>query len=243
LLWRKFPEGFCKIPKPVNPNDLLDSDLFCDVSEAGRSEALGAASVRPLAKGATIFTQSQAADRAHFLLSGRVRIGQGDADGGQLLVRFIGTGESFGTLGLFTGHHYPADAVAVTDSMEASWTETAFLSLMERHPQIAINLVRIAGERLRDTENRLRELATKRVESRIAHTLLRFARKASQTTSDGAVIDFPLSRNDLAQMCGAALHTVSRTLTTWENAGWISTHQQRITIRDQARIHRLTERA
>jgi CRP-like cAMP-binding protein len=226
------------LPKP---GDLLDSDLFRDVSERGRSDALRAASVRLLAKGVTVFTQGQAADRARFLLSGRVRIAQGDADGGQLLVRFIGPGETFGALGLFTSHRYPADAVALIESVEASWTESAFLALIERHPQIAINLIRIAGERLRDAETRLRELATQRVERRIAHALLRLAGKAGQATRDGSVIDFPLSRKDFAQMCGAALHTVSRTLTAWEKAGWIATHQQRITIHDPAQIRRLAD--
>jgi CRP-like cAMP-binding protein len=228
------------VPQPGN---LAHADLFRDVPERGLADAIRCASVRQLPKGTTVFAQDQTADRAHALLAGRVRIAQGDADGGQLLIRFVGPGESFGTLGLFTGHRYPADAATVTDSTEINWTEAALLGLIARYPQIAVNLVRIAGTRLRDTENRLRELATQRVERRIAHTILRLAAKAGHATDDGTAIGFPLSRRDVAEMCGTTLHTVSRTLTRWEKDGWIETNQQCIVIRNPAVIRKKADEA
>ncbi len=44
-------------------------------------------------------------------------------------------------------------------------------------------------------------------------------------------IDFPLSREDIAQMTGTTLHTVSRILSRWEEAGLVESGRQRITIR------------
>lgn len=73
--------------------------------------------------------------------------------------------------------------------------------------------------------------------------LLRLAADAGQATDKGTAIDFPLSRKDAADMCGANLHTVSRTLTAWENAGLIETNQQRVTIRDRPEIQRLADDA
>jgi len=73
--------------------------------------------------------------------------------------------------------------------------------------------------------------------------LLRLAAEAGQVTDKGTAIDFPLSRKDAADMCGATLHTVSRTLTAWENAGWIETSQQRVTIRDRREIQRRADDA
>ena len=51
-------------------------------------------------------------------------------DGGQLVVRFVGPGEMFGTMALFTDRQYPAEAVSVVDSIEVSWTEAALLDLI-----------------------------------------------------------------------------------------------------------------
>jgi CRP-like cAMP-binding protein len=225
------------------PHDLSNSDLFRDVPDKGLSDAVRCAVVRHLPKGTTVFAQDQRADRARALLAGRIRIAQSGSEGEQLLVRFVGPGEIFGTIGLFTGHVYPAQATTVLDSTEISWSESALLALIEHYPRIAINLVKITGERLREVEERLRELATQRVECRIARLLLRLAGQAGQNTDDGTAIDFPLSRKDVADMCGANLHTVSRTLTVWEKTGWIETSQQRITICDRREIRRRAEDA
>lgn len=232
-----------QIPNPVVPQDLADSDLFRDVSEQGRADAVCCASIRHWPKGATIFEQGQPCERAHAVLSGRVRIAQGDADGGQLLVRFIGPGETYGTVGLFSGRRYPAQATAAVDCVEINWTEAALRGLIERHPQIGINILKVAAERLRDVENRLRESNTERVERRIARTVLRLAANGGRDDSDSAQIDFPLSRKDIADMCGATVHTVSRTLTQWEKQGWITTNQQRLSLLNQDQIRRLAEDA
>jgi CRP-like cAMP-binding protein len=223
------------------PHDLANSDLFRDVPETALSDAVRCAVVRHLPKGTTVFAQDQRADRARALLAGRVRIAQGGSEGEQLLVRFVGPGEIFGAIGLFTGRIYPAQATTVLDSIEISWSESALLTLIELYPQIAINLVKITGKRLRDAEERLRELATQPVERRIAHVLLRLAGQAGQSTDEGTAIDFPLSRKDIADMCGASLHTVSRTLTAWEKAGWIETSRQRVTVRNRPELRKRSE--
>ena len=129
------------------------------------------------------------------------------------------------------------------DCVEISWAEAALRGLIERHPQIGINILKVAAERLRDVESRLRESNTQRVERRIAHTVLRLAAKGGQDKTGGAQIDFPLSRKDIADMCGATVHTVSRTLTQWEKDGWVSTNQQRLTLLNPAQIRRLAEDA
>jgi CRP-like cAMP-binding protein len=225
----------------LGPDALVGLDLFQSLSPSALAEAIDCARVRRLAKDTTVFVQGQTAERCHALIDGRVRITQSDEDGAQLVVRFIGSGEMFGTVALFTDRRYPAEAVAVLDSIEISWTEASLLNLIGRHPQIAINIVKIVGARLREVQERLRELATQRVERRIARVLLRLAHQVSQTTDNGTTIDFPLTRRDVAEMCGATLRTVSRTLTAWEKAGLIATKRQRVTIRKLAEIRRMAE--
>jgi CRP-like cAMP-binding protein len=224
-----------------DPEILAGMELFLGLPRPVLSEVMARAQLRPLAKNETVFTQGQRAERCHALIAGRIRISQSGADGAQLVVRFIGPGEMFGTVALFTDREYPAEAVAMVDSAEISWTETALLDLIGRHPQIALNIVRIVGARLREVQERLRELSTQRVETRIARTLLRLAEQAGQADPDGTKIDFPLTRKDLAAMCGATLHTASRILTAWEKAALIATSRQRVTIRQPAALRRIAE--
>jgi CRP/FNR family transcriptional regulator, nitrogen oxide reductase regulator len=75
------------------------------------------------------------------------------------------------------------------------------------------------AERLHELQRQHRELMTERVERRIASALLRLAEQAGRRVEGGVEIDFPLSRQDVAQMTGTTLFTVSRTLSGWEEAG------------------------
>ncbi|MCX7976575.1 MAG: helix-turn-helix domain-containing protein, partial [Bellilinea sp.] len=49
-------------------------------------------------------------------------------------------------------------------------------------------------------------------------------------TSRGVEVNLPLSRQDLAEMIGTTLYTVSRTLSQWESKGLIHTSREQIII-------------
>ena len=101
---------------------------------------------------------------------------------------------------------------------------------MTRHSSIAMNAVRLLGARYLDMQVRLRELSTEKVERRLAHTILRLAQQAGRRTARGIEIAFPLSRQDLAEMSGTTLHTVSRTLSAWEERGIVDCGRRRIIV-------------
>src|SRR3546814_10972379 len=93
------------------------------------------------------------------LLAGGVRITQSGSDGEEILVRFIGPSEIFGCVPVLTDGLYPADATAIVDAIELSWDPADLLALMQRHSQIALNMIAIVGRRLGEAQERLRELA------------------------------------------------------------------------------------
>jgi CRP/FNR family transcriptional regulator, nitrogen oxide reductase regulator len=215
---------------------LAGTELFGGLGPAALADVARLGQVRSLTKNTTLFPQGAPADRCHALICGRVRIAQSGAEGGQILMRFVGPGETFGTVALFTDRHYPAEATTVIDSVEISWTEPVLLDLIHRHTQIAVNLVKIVGARLRETQERLRELATQPVDQRIAHALLRLAHTAG---AEDASIEFPLTRQDVAAMCGATVYTVSRILSAWEKAGYLTTRHRHVSIQKLSAIRRL----
>ncbi len=214
-------------------------DLFKGLSSPALAEVRASGRLRSVAKGKTIFAQGDQAKACHALIKGRVRIAQSDEDGGQLIMRFIGPGQMFGTMALFTDRKYPAEAQAVTDSLEISWPESALLNLIKRHPGIALNIIAIIGTRIREVQERLRELATQRVERRIAHTILRLAEQAGLASGGTMTIDFPLTRRDLAEMCGTTLHNASRILTAWERRNLVATSKRRLMLRDREAIRQI----
>ncbi len=227
----------------LGPQALAAMELFHGLSPSALEAVAACARVRRLPKALRIFSQGDEGVRAHAVIEGGVRIAQTGSDGAQVIIRFIGPGETFGTVALFTDGRYPADAITLAETLEASWSEADLLDLIQRHPQIGVNVIRIIGKRLQEVQDRVRELATQRAERRVAHAVLRLARQGGHSTVDGTAIEFPLRRKDVADIAGTTLHTASRILTAWEKEGILATHNKRLTVRQPAKLLRIAEDA
>ena len=228
----------------LGPFALRGLSFFAGLDEAAVAEAARTGRVRRLRKGETLFYQGAEANSFYLLLQGRLKAAQTGSDGQRTVVRFLGRGEPAGVLALLgPGQRYPANAVAVVDSVVLSWEGAALRRLVQCRPGIALNAMRAMGERVHDAAARLGEMAAERVERRLAHTLLRLVRQAGHREPDGAVrIDFPISRQDIAEMTGTTLHTASRVLSGWEHAGILGEGgRQRIVVRNPRALMRIAE--
>ncbi len=199
----------------------------------GELQAVGrAAQQREVDAGRLFFRQGAMADVVYVLHLGRVKLTQSTPEGHQVVQRFIGPGEMFGPMALFEDQPYPASAQAVRWCQALVWSGKTMAGLMENCPRLALNALGDLTARLRDLQERYRELATERVERRVAHALIRLADRAGWKTEDGVLIDMPLSRQDLAEMTGTTLYTVSRMLSGWQRNGLLDIGRQRVTILD-----------
>ena len=91
-------------------------------------------------------------------------------------------------------------------------------------------------------QERYRELATERVECRIALTVLRLAAQVGErVNSDETVIELPLSRQDVAEASGTTIFTVSRVLADWERKGLVETGRERVLIRNPHGLVQISE--
>lgn len=193
------------------------------------------------ARGADVFVQDQEAQSFYLLLHGHLRVYKLTPDGQQVVVRYIAPGEMFGVAMALGRSSYPATAAAVVDSVALVWPTAVWPRLSGKYPQLLSNTLRTVGSRLQDAHTRVVEMSTEQVERRIAHALLRLAQQSGRKVDTGIQIDFPISRQDVAEMTGATLHTVSRVLSAWEERGLVESGRQRITLRDPHRIFMLAE--
>lgn len=223
----------------IDARRLLNTEMFGALDDAAMTAVVAAGSIRRLGAGTTIFAQGDPGHTCHSLLEGRVKIVQTRSDGGQSVLRFIGPGEMYGTVAAMMDKPFPADAVAVVDSVEIVWSVAAMRRLIREWPEIGINSTASAGGRLFELQQRVGDLTGERVEQRIARTLVRLGQQAGRRTGAGIEIDFPLTRQDLAEMAGATLHTVSRTLSAWDQRGVTASARRRIVIRDAEALAQL----
>lgn len=193
------------------------------------------------ARGAAVFHQDAEAHAFFVLLHGHLRVFKLTSDGQQVVVRFVTPGEVFGVAMAIGRTTYPGTAVAVADSVALQWPSAAWPRLVAAHPALADNTLQTVGARLQDMHTRIVEMSTLEVERRVAHALLRLAQQAGRKVEGGVAIDFPISRQDIAEITGTTLHTVSRILSAWEARGLVESARQKITLRQPHQLMMLAE--
>lgn len=181
-------------------------------------------------RGEFLFHQGEPAVAFYVIIEGRVRLSQVTPEGHQVIIRFVGPGDGLGIIVVLSNTTYPLAAEAVADTTALRWGYEAAIELMAEFPRLALNGMRLVAGRFQDLQNRYRELATERVEQRVARALMRLARQTGKRTEEGVLLDLPLSRQDLGEMTGTTLYTVSRILSGWEQAGLITSGRERIVI-------------
>jgi CRP-like cAMP-binding protein len=111
------------------------------------------------------------------------------------------------------------------------WSET-----VRRFPSFANAANKAVGSRLMDVQDRVIELATEQVEHRVAAALLKLLEQTGRETEDGILLDIPLTRQDISEMSGTTLHTVSRLLSGWEQSGMVKSSRKKIIVTDKAKL-------
>ena len=220
---------------------LEQSYLFSGLEQHELTEIAREARLRKVQAGAYFFYEGDPAAVLYVLHEGRVKFTQVTAEGHSVLLRVIGPGELFGTVAALGDARHPASGQAVTASSALAWNSATIRRLMEQHPRLALNALRFLSLRVAEFQDRYRELATQRVERRVANALLRLIMQIGRPVEGGILIDLTLSRQDIAEMTGTTLFTASRIMSSWEAQGLVKTERARILVLDPQQVRAIAE--
>lgn len=212
-------------------NGLSGVPLFQGLDTDSLQKILKSASIRTFENEEFLFYQGDPADRLWVIVEGKVKLTQLAEDGQQILVRAAGPWNLIAVLAMVHNAHYPLSAQAVEPGKILSWRSVEFMQLTRLIPTLAVNAIGVMAGHVQEFQDRYREAVTERVERRLARSLLRLAAQAGKKTEEGVLIDLPLSRQDLAEMSGTTLYTVSRILSRWEERGLVLSGRERVTVR------------
>lgn len=213
------------------------SRLFASLADDQRLSILQAGRPRQLARREVLERQGDPAGTFYLVAAGYLKLTQLTASGDEVVVRFVGPGEPYGGVVVLDQDTYPVSAQAVEAVTVLGWTREVMRTLTNDVPQLRMNIVSEIAQHMRDALTRVQQLQTARVGQRLAATLLHLARPIGETLQ----IAHPVTRQELAEMTGATLFTVSRTLSEWESRGWIATVQAHIQLLQPAHIERLVD--
>lgn len=213
---------------PLPPFSLLERSQIRAILDRATSRRVDA--------GVALFEEGDTADRFYLLLDGTVRVVKITPDGEQVTSLHIPPGQLFGIAQALGRDTYPATAIAASEVVALSWPGSIWQQFVTEYPGFASETYKIVGARVNEMNTRIVEMSTQHVEQRIARALLRLVNQSGRSTSDGIEISFPITRQDVSEMTGTTLHTVSRLLSGWEKAGLVSSKRKKIVICDPHRL-------
>ena len=206
--------------------------LLNGLSEGEQRELLAAGAPRALKVRDVLGVQGEPAESVALVQVGHLKLGQVNAAGAETLVSFIGPGDCYAAVALLPGKRLPVSAVAVEPSRVLVWPRTTIVALSERIPQIRLNLFEEATLRVGSVLAAVQDLAVERAPLRIARALLRVAEHGGERSPHGIRIAHPITRQEIADLTGTSLFTVSRVMSGWEAAGLLRTGRGAVTIVD-----------
>jgi len=165
--------------------------------------------------------------------AGFVKVVRPTMDGQDVLLDILGPGEHFGSLAELGDASYREDVVALTDCCILYTNADNFHEILQRFPAVALSTLELVAARLRGAQSSIEHLSAYPVDRRVSSTLLHLAAKIGRVHETGFLIDVPLSRQDIADMTGAKVETVSRVLSDFRRRGLIASGRRWIAVIDR----------
>jgi CRP/FNR family cyclic AMP-dependent transcriptional regulator len=213
--------------------------LLAALSPAERSALEQRCSWRRYRAGHQIVARQSDDRDMFFVVEGRVRVVDYSLSGREVIYATIGRGGHFGELAAIDGRGRSASVVAIEDCQLASITPTDLESLLRRHPNVALALLRDLVEVIRTSDERITDLSTLGAMQRICRELLRLAQPGRQ--AGGLQIARLPTQSSIAAQTGTTRETVARTLAQLADDGLIQRSGRRLRIPDRAGLEALIE--
>ncbi|MEM5581023.1 MULTISPECIES: Crp/Fnr family transcriptional regulator [unclassified Roseibium] len=181
-------------------------------------------------EGVTVFSQGMVAERFYLLLDGYIRVQKTTSGGETIIAMHIAPGQLFGIAPALGRETYPATALTAAETLALSWPVRLWDEFVANYDGFASETYKVVGDRLAEVQAQLAELATQAVEQRLASALLRMVNQSGRKVDNGIEIGFPVTRQNISEMTGTTLHTVSRVLSAWQKQGIVESTRRHIVV-------------
>lgn len=202
--------------------------LFADLSEADLARFGDVTREREYPKNSIILFEDDPGDALYIVSAGQVKVVLIGEDGREVILSVLGDGDFFGEMSLIDDEPRSAHVIAMRDSQLLVLRRDDFQSQLERHPKVALQLLRVLVQRLRRADEKIGGLVLLDVNGRVAQLLLDLAEE-----SGGPKITRKLTHHTIAQMIGSSRETVSRAMRELVERGLIDVSRREITIKDR----------
>jgi CRP-like cAMP-binding protein len=169
-------------------------------------------------RGDWIFALGDPADSIYFLQKGRMKITALSEDGQEVLHHIVGPGEFFGDTSMILGLPRTTSAQALEASLIHEIYRKDFETLLSIYPELAFQLLKSVGLRLKKAEAQLVNVICNDVSRRVREALLDLTAKESHAAPNQPV-KVNITQQDLANSIGASRQKTWEALKELQDAG------------------------
>ncbi|WP_449436828.1 Crp/Fnr family transcriptional regulator [Pedobacter steynii] len=180
-----------------------------------------------------MFYEGDSPQGLYLLIEGSIKTIKRALDGRQLITSLYKPDDYIGLDSLLLEEPFAETAEAIEDTALCLLPKDLIINLLNKYPEVSRQFIKILSNDIHQKEEQLVELAYLSVRKRIAQVLVRLSCKSPSTTF------LNISRDELAELAGVALETVSRTLSDFKEEGLIERKGNQLELIDIARITKL----
>ena len=215
-------------PATVSTTVLKSVPLFASCPDDQLRTLVTVVARRSASRSSVIMAAGDPIDSLYIVISGRLKVMMGDADGKEVILSLIGPGEFFGEMGLIDDSSRSASVVAIEPCELLSVTKRDFRKCLQENFEMAMTVMRGLVRRLREADRKIGSLALLDVYGRVARLLL----DMSENVNGQKIVTKRLPKQDIAKMIGASREMVSRVMKDLQMGGYIEMRGSTILLRD-----------
>ncbi|MGV6805947.1 MAG: Crp/Fnr family transcriptional regulator [Ruegeria sp.] len=213
-----------------------NSGFMSEASDRLRAMLSSLATSVSLDRGEVLFEQGDEGDALYALMQGTLEVSFLAMSGRKLALSLMRPGEIFGEIALFDSGPRTATVTAAEASRVLRVRRKDLLEQIRRHPELAEDMIRLAGLRMRWMGVQLNEQVFLPMPVRLARKLLHLANQ-----QDAPTARISLSQSELAEFVGATREAVSKTISTWKRSNVVEASRGGLHIHDFDALRQLAE--
>jgi CRP-like cAMP-binding protein len=188
--------------------------------------------------GDVIFREGELGSDAYLLEEGRVRLIK-KVRGAERSLMVLKPGDLFGESALLAGTTRSSTAIALSPTIALALDHGTLQSLLDRHPAVALRLLKQLVARLRDAEDQIENMMLADTQSKVVNALLKLAQHAREQEGSGGAISFAISPMELSTRVGLDVDAVKRAVLQLREGQYIRVAEERLEIPDLDALRRL----
>ncbi len=204
--------------------------LFAGLRDEDLKKVRAISSLKRVGKKEVLFSEGEEAKGFYIVLSGKVKLYKVSTEGKEQILHVVSAPDSFAEAALFQEGTYPAFAESMTEGELLFIPRKEFIQMIEKNPQLSINMIVSLSQYLRRFASLIEELSLKEVSSRVAKYLLDLSMRSLKEGKNPNEVELDLSKTQLALKLGTISETLSRTLAKMKGRGMIDVRKNKVFI-------------